>query len=129
MILTVNAVISKVAEDRNIKDAGVKKVSFDNFLKNIYLLFYKFVSLLIISSIFIAINASLLAYFSFLLYKIRVNFSLLLTSYLLTFTVYNLNKLTDIKEDLVNVPERAGFIEKNKCFVTWATIVSCFTAL
>jgi len=129
VILTVNAVISKVAEDRNIKDAGVKKVSFDNFLKNIYLLFYKFVSLLIISSIFIAINASLLAYFSFLLYKIRVNFSLLLASFLLTFTVYNLNKLTDIKEDLVNVPERAGFIEKNKCFVTWATIVSCFAAL
>ena len=120
--------MSEVAEDRNINDAGAK-VSFDNLLKNLYLLFDKFVSLLTISSIFIAINASLLAYFSFLLYKVRVNFSLLLASFLLTFTVYNLNKLTDIKEDSINVPERAGFIEKNKHSVYFASISSYIVAL
>jgi len=122
--------MSEVVEDRNINDAGVK-VSFGNLhlLKHLYLLFDKFASFLTVSSIFIAINASLLAYVSFLLYEVRVGFSLLIASCLLTFTVYNLNKLTDIKEDSVNVPERAGFIEKNKHSVIRAAIVSYIAAL
>ena len=107
------------------------KVDFVNlyFLKHLHLLFDKFVSFLAISSIFIAINASLVAYFSFLLYEVRVDFNLLLASGLLTFTVYNLDKLTGIKEDSVNVPERAGFIEKNKNSVILATITAYIIAL
>ena len=87
------------------------------------------ISFLTITSIFIAIIAFLLPYFSFLLYEVRVNFNLLLASSLAIFAIYSLNKLTDIKEDSVNVPDRAGFIEKNKRFVTWATIVSFIAAL
>ena len=98
-------------------------------LKHLYLLLDKFVSLLTISSVFIAITGFLLPYFSFLLYEVKVNFNLLLASSLLTFAVYNLNKLTDLKEDSVNVPERAGFIEKNKHCVIWAAIVSYIAAL
>ena len=104
----------------DIEDAHVKR-RFGNggyllthLLKHPYLLLDKFVSFLIISSIFIAIIGFLLPYFSFLLYEVRVNFNLLLASFLLTFAVYSFNKLTDIKEDSVNVPERAGFIEKNR---------------
>ena len=87
------------------------------------------ISFLTITSIFIAIIAFLLPYFSFLLYGVKVNFNLLLASSLAIFAIYSLNKLTDIKEDSVNVPDRAGFIEKNKRFVTWATIVSYIAAL
>ena len=87
------------------------------------------VSFLTISSIFIAITGFLLPYFSFLLYEVKVNFNLLLASFLLTFAVYNLNKLTDVKEDSVNMPERAGFIEKNKHCVIFATITSYIIAL
>jgi 4-hydroxybenzoate polyprenyltransferase len=86
------------------------------------------ISFLTITSIFIAITGFLLPYFSFLLYEVKVNFNLLIASFLLMFAIYNLNKLTDIKEDSVNMPERAGFIEKNKRFVTWATIVSYIAA-
>ena len=87
------------------------------------------ISFLTITSIFIAIIGFLLPYFAFLLYEVKVNFNLLLASSLAIFAIYSLNKLTDIKEDSVNVPDRAGFIEKNKHSVTWATIVSFIAAL
>ena len=83
---------------------------------------------LTISSIFIAIIGFLLPYFSFLLYEVNVSHNLLFASFFLIFAIYSLNKLTDIKEDAVNVPDRAGFIEKNKRFVTWATIISYIAA-
>jgi 4-hydroxybenzoate polyprenyltransferase len=117
------------------EDAYVKS-RFDNgnyllshLLKHLYILLDKFVSFLTISSIFIAIIGFLLPYFSFLLYEVKVNFNLLLASFLLTFAIYNLNKLTDIKEDSVNVPERAGFIEKNKHCVIFAVVASYIAAL
>jgi len=119
----------------DIEDAHVKSrfkrgdYLLSHLLKHLYILFDKFVSFLTISSIFIAITGFLLPYFSFLLYDIKVNFCLLLASFLLTFTVYNLNKLTDIKEDSVNVPERAGFIEKNKHCVIFAVVASYIAAL
>lgn len=118
----------------NVEDAYVKskfdKIDYLSFLlKHLYLSFDKLVSFLTISSLFIAINSFLLSYFSFLLYEVRINFDLLLVSLLLTFTVYNLNKLTDIKEDSINVPERGGFIEKNKHCVIFAVIASYVSAL
>ena len=118
----------------DLGDAGIK-IGFGNYsisshlLKYLYLLFDKFISFLTISSIFIAIAGFLLPCFSFLLYEVKVNFNLLLASSLLTFAVYNLNKLTDLKEDSVNVPERAGFIEKNKHSVIFAVVASYIAAL
>ena len=81
--------------------------------KNIYAVFDNLVSYLTVSSTFIAINAALLSYFSFMVYNINPNPSLLFAAFLMTFTIYNLNKLTDIKEDSINLPERAGFIGRN----------------
>ena len=117
-------------EDVHVKSRfGEGDYLFSHLLKHLYILLDKFVSFLTISSIFIAITGFLLPYFSFLLYEVRINFNLLLASCLLTFAVYNLNKLTDIKEDSVNVPERAGFIEKNKHSVIWTAIISYIAAL
>lgn len=98
-------------------------------LKSIRSLFDKFLSFLSVSSLFIAIIAFLLPYFSFLLYEVQISFKLLIASFLVIFAIYNLNKLTDIEEDSVNVPERAGFIEKNKRLVTWDTVASFIVAL
>lgn len=100
-----------------------------HLVKFLYLMLDKFISLLTISSIFIAINCLLLVYFSFLLYKIRVNFRLLLASFFVTFAVYNLNKLTDIKEDSINLLDRAEFTGKYKHCIIFAVIASFFTAL
>ncbi|MFC1787393.1 UbiA family prenyltransferase [Halobacteriota archaeon] len=98
-------------------------------LKNIRSLFGRFLSFLSISSLFIAIIAFLLPYFAFLLYEVKFNFQLLIASFLIIFSIYNINKLTDLEEDSVNVPERAGFIEKNKHFVVGTTIASFIVAL
>lgn len=98
-------------------------------LKNIRSFFNKFLSFLSISSLFIAIIAFLVPYFAFMLYEVKFNFQLLIASFLIIFAIYNINKLTDLKEDSVNVPERVGFIEKNKRFVVWATIASFIAAL
>ncbi|MDD2666747.1 MAG: UbiA family prenyltransferase [Methanocellales archaeon] len=98
-------------------------------LKSIRSLFDKFLSFLSVSSLFIAIIAFLLPYFSFLLYEVQISFKLLIASFLVSFATYNINKLTDIEEDAVNVPERAGFIAKNKRLVIWATVASFIVAL
>lgn len=100
-----------------------------HLLNHLYILFDKFLSFLIKSSIYIAVIGASEAYFPFLLYQISVEYSLLLANFLLTFTIYNLNKLTDIKEDSINLPERAGFINKNKKVITYATIASYVAAL
>ncbi|VUT27678.1 MAG: prenyltransferase [Candidatus Syntrophoarchaeum sp. GoM_oil] len=102
--------------------------SLSRRLKDLYLLLDKFFSLLIISSVFIGITGFLLPYFSFLLYEINVNYNLLLASFLLTFAVYNLDKVTGIEEDSINVPERAGFIEKNKQVIIFAVVIAYITA-
>lgn len=89
----------------------------------------KFISLLVISSTIIATTGFLLPFFSFLLYEINIDFGLLLASFLITFAVYNLNKLTDIKEDSINNANRARFTEKNSHFIILAVIASSFIAI
>ncbi|MGB8217640.1 MAG: UbiA family prenyltransferase [Candidatus Methanoperedens sp.] len=90
----------------------------------IYLTFNKLIAFLMKSSLYIAMTAFLLPYFSFLLYHIRANFSLLFASSLCIFSIYSLNKLSDIKEDLINNPERVGFIKKYKIIIIFAVIAS-----
>lgn len=103
---------------------------FNNFhLIKLYLLFDRVVIFLSISSIFIAINCLLLVYFSFLLYSISIDLNLLLSSYLLTFTVYSLDKLSSIKEDSICMKERAGFIERHKKILTYVTVASYIIAI
>ncbi len=97
--------------------------------KYIFLLLEEFVFVLTISSLFIAITGFFLPYFSFLLYGINSDFKLLFSSFLLTFAVYSLDKLSNIKEDSISLPERARFISKYKKILTFITIASYVTAL
>ncbi|MCK4732824.1 MAG: UbiA family prenyltransferase, partial [Methanophagales archaeon] len=116
-------------------DVANEKISFGNYstlallLKYFYSSFDNIVSFLTKTTIFLAINAALLAYFSFLLYNISCDLNLLLAAFFVTFTVYGLNKLTDIEEDSINLPEADGFIEKNKYYIICAIIISYITAL
>lgn len=98
-------------------------------LQKIYTLFSNFISFLAISSIFIALIGLLLPYSTFLLYNINIDFNLLLSSFLLTFTVYSLDKLSNIEEDSISLPERAGFISRHKKIFIYATVASYIIAL
>ncbi len=108
-----------------LKELSCKKESHSY----IYLLFYKFISFLTTSSLFIAATGFLLPYFSFLLYDIKVNLILLFASFLCIFSIYSLNKLADLKEDSINIPERARFIKKYKHYVIFSVIASFVASL
>lgn len=112
--------VNRIAKTYNVSSFYIQQ--FKHLLDN-------FVSFLTKSSLYIAVVGALEAYFPFLLYQISVEYSLVLANSLLTFTVYNLNKLTDIKEDSINLPERAGFVNRNKKIITYATIASYVAAL
>ena len=99
------------------------------FLNKVYLYLSNLVSFLSLSSILIALIGILLPYFTFLLYEIKIDFNLLLSSFLLTFSVYSLDKLSNIKEDSISLPERAGFISNYSKLFTYATVASYIVAL
>jgi 4-hydroxybenzoate polyprenyltransferase len=104
-------------------------ISYKKILKNLYHLLSSLIFFLSISSVFIAIIGILLPYVTFLLYNINIDLNLLLSSYLLTFTVYSLDKLSNIKEDSVSLPDRAGFIGEYKKILTFITVASYIFAL
>ncbi len=68
-------------------------------------------SFLISTSLFLAINGSFKVFFSGLLYNMFASTMVVIT-FLTTFTTYGLNRLTDLKEDSINAPERGKSIKK-----------------
>ncbi|MBN2334372.1 UbiA family prenyltransferase [Candidatus Bathyarchaeota archaeon] len=60
------------------------------------------------TSVFLALNGSLVAAFSSLLYGVEVNPTILAIAFLATFSVYIMNKATDRAEDSINRPETAS---------------------
>ena len=93
-----------------------------SFLDKIY-------SFLTVSSLFIAITGFSLPLFSFLLYGISVEFDLVLASFFITFAVYSINKLTDLKEDSINLLNRVEFTTTNWHYIILMVIISSFAAL
>jgi len=60
------------------------------------------------TSIFLALNASIVAAFSSLLYGLEVKPRILFIAFLATFSVYNMNRATDRGEDSINRPQAAS---------------------
>ncbi|MEM2025324.1 MAG: UbiA family prenyltransferase [Desulfurococcaceae archaeon] len=83
--------------------------------------------LLASSSIFIALNSSLAVLASFMLYGAPVDPAALLSAFLITFSVYSLNKLSDYVEDKVNNPGRLKLIGKRR--KAWAALSLAAAAL
>jgi len=78
---------------------------------NIFSILYKVMSFLMSTSIFLAISGSFKVIFSGLLFN-TFNIYIPILTFLITFGVYGLNKLTDLKEDAINNPDRANTIRK-----------------
>jgi len=64
--------------------------------------------LLTSTSMFLALNASIVAAFSSLLYGLKVEPRILFIAFLATFSVYNMNRATDRSEDSINRPQAAS---------------------
>lgn len=90
----------------NTTEKGLRK-SYDSFLK----VSEKILSFLIFNSLFIALVCVFLTYVSFEVFNVQPNLTLLLAVFLSTFSVYSLNRLTDMEEDSVNVPERESYVK------------------
>lgn len=87
------------------------------------------VSLLLVSSLFIAINGALLLFLSFLLYAIPIDVRLLLAFFLVVFSVYSINKMTDLEEDAINLPYRTRFVVQHRRAITVAVLGAVSSAL
>ncbi len=80
-------------------------------VSKLFLLLDKLLSFLTSTSLFLAISGTFKVFFSGLLSNMfTINIAIL--TFLVIFSTYGLNKLTDIKEDVVNNPERVGIIKK-----------------
>lgn len=80
------------------------------------------------NSFFTGVVASSILCVSFLLQN-TFNALLLLSYFFLTISVYNMNKLTDQSEDLVNSPETARFAKRNQKAIMLGVIVTYCIAL
>ncbi|MCZ3366118.1 UbiA family prenyltransferase [Methanobacterium veterum] len=98
-------------------------------INKLFLKTKRFISFLILNSLFISLVCFSLTYFSFLMFDLEPNLKLLFAMFFTMFGVYNLNKLTDKEEDSVNLPERANYILGNEKAIIIITILSYFTAL
>jgi len=67
---------------------------------------------LISTSLFLAASGAFKLYFAFLLYGVEPRWNLLAATFFIVFAVYGANKLTDIKEDEVNNPERVRYVKR-----------------
>jgi 4-hydroxybenzoate polyprenyltransferase len=73
-------------------------------------------SFLTSSSVFAGLTIACLLSVSFFLQGFY-SFQAILACFLLAVAVYNLNKLTDLHEDSVNVPERARFVKRYRNYI------------
>ena len=81
-------------------------------------------SFVTLSSILIGAVMVAILYFSFLLQGIISSALLLLATFFLAISVYSLNKVTDLEEDLVNLPDRARFVKRNRDYLLFASLES-----
>ncbi len=81
------------------------------------------------SSLFLSINGTLLLYISFLMLGLALKPILLCAMFLVVYSVYSLNRLTDQEEDAVNMPTRSAFVQGNERVLLTLAVVSYIVAL
>jgi 4-hydroxybenzoate polyprenyltransferase len=97
-------------------------------LKSCVSTLYRAFSFLTISSVFAGLTIACLLAVSFFLqgfYSIQA----VLACFFLAVAVYNVNKLTDLEEDSVNVPERARFVKRYYHYIIASVVVSFCAAI
>jgi 4-hydroxybenzoate polyprenyltransferase len=74
----------------------------------------EFLNFLIFSSIFMGLICAAMTYISCFIQNIPISGSILAIPFLVTFSVYNLNKRTDETEDAINRQDRYDFTKRNE---------------
>lgn len=89
----------------------------------------RFFDLLVISTVFTSIVGASIITFSFLIFSDNILFDMVICTALITYSIYSINRLTDIEEDSSNIPERISYINKKKGFLMALAIISYITAI
>jgi len=84
--------------------------------------------ILTVSSIFIGIVGFCVTYIVYAFLGIPPEFEMCFAVFLMVFSIYSLDKLSDSKEDLTNMPERAEFLKRKSRFIYSCSIVAYFLA-
>jgi 4-hydroxybenzoate polyprenyltransferase len=84
----------------------------------------KLMSFLTVSSIFIGSVGFFKATIIYMMLGMSPDFRICMAVFLIVYSIYSLDKLTDSKEDFINMPERAGFIKRHGRIIFVASIAS-----
>lgn len=99
----------------NPESAKAQTSIINHNLKEVYFSIFKLLNIISSTSILLATNSVMVVFFGFFLFKSTIVSSLLLASFLVTFGVYGLNKVTDTKEDSINQPN--SFPKVSSCYL------------
>jgi 4-hydroxybenzoate polyprenyltransferase len=88
-----------------------------------------FSTFITLSSVFTAVVLTAILYLSFVLQSTASSYLLLAATFFLGVSVYSLNKVTDVKEDSINQPDRTRFVEKYRKYLLFASIESINIAI
>jgi 4-hydroxybenzoate polyprenyltransferase len=111
---------------------GFRFRDYKYFFSNIYLLFdiwKKLFAFLRISSIFTGMTGFFVTFMAFILLGSNPDPLVCFSVFLMVFSVYSLNKLTDMKEDAINMPERVSFIKGRKRLVLSYSLIAYFLSV
>ena len=90
-------------------------------LKNVFsvIAFHPMFPTIYVSAVVVAI-----LYVSFLLQDILSSALLLVATFFLGISVYSLNRVTDLEEDSINLPDKGRFFKKNRDYLLFASLES-----
>jgi len=94
----------------------------DKDLYSVFSLLRRLFTFLTVSSIFIGITGFFQTFGGFILLQTQPNIPLCFSVFLMTFSVYGLNKLTDLNEDGINMPERIAYISRRKRMILYCSL-------
>jgi len=111
---------------------GIRFSNYKYFFSNIYLLFdiwKKLFAFLRISSVFTGMTGFFVTFMAFILLGSNPDTLVCFSVFLMVFSVYSLNKLTDMKEDAINMPERVCFLKGRKRLVLSYSLIAYFLSV
>ena len=79
---------------------------------------------LMVSSIFMAIAGFFQTYIGYMLLGLSPDISTCFAVFLMTFSIYSLDKITDSKEDMINMPERQSFLAGRRKLVLYYSLAA-----
>ena len=85
---------------------------------------YKLLVFLMVSSLATGISGFFMTFMGYILLGISPNISICFAVFLASFSVYSLNKLTDMDEDAINMPERLSFLKGRRMLVLYYSLAA-----